>query len=232
MSPDVGHGAAHELVHWIAALVLVVGGAILLVLSARARGSVVPARRQGGVAPIECSVLRIVASLSFGAAAIHLIAAPPHYIELGDLGVGFLVAAAFQVAWGVRMLRSPTDRVVWIGIAGNLAIVATWVMSRTIGLPIGPDAFTPEPVGLPDGASTAFELLIVAGLAVRLVDVDRRLPGRVFRSVAAVAIVPIIGIMLLTTSLAAVAIAAGADHGAPPHVSSSVGDEGHAGPSR
>jgi hypothetical protein len=172
-----------------------------------------------------------VASLSFGAAAIHLIAAPPHYVELGDLGAGFLAAAAFQAAWGIRVLHAPADRVIWLGIVGNLAIVATWVVSRTIGLPIGPGAFIAEPVGLPDGASTAFELLIVAGLAVRLLDVDRRLPGRVVRSVAAVAIVPVVGIMLLTTSLAAVAIAAGVDHGAPSHVSPSVGTQEHAGPS-
>jgi hypothetical protein len=223
----MGHGVAHELIHWIAAVVLVAGGAIFLALAAYRRFG--PGRRRhdpaaagagGRPVPVagqtvDQSLIWIVASLSLGAAAIHLAAAPHHYAELGDLGAGFLVAGVFQAVWARTLLRSTARRTAWIGILGNMAIVAAWIYSRVVGLPVGPEPWTPEAIGLPDAASTIFELLILGGMSVRLLGIDRTpiaRRGRV-RSIAAIAVVPALGLVLLTSSLAAVAIAAGVDHG-------------------
>ena len=239
MSPGMDHGGAHELIHWIAALVLVVGGAVFLALAAYQRYGPASRGAEGRTArtdrptdiaaqAVDRSLIRILVSLSLGAAAIHLVAAPPHYTELGDLGAGFLVAGLFQAAWARPALAANTPRTAWIGLTVNLGIVVAWVVSRTIGLPVGPDARTPEPIGLPDGASTAFELLIVAGLAIRLLGIDRTAAARrpSVRSIAAIAVIPALGLVLLTTSLSAVAIAAGADHGLP-HSSSASGAAVH-----
>ena len=151
MSPGMDHGGAHELIHWIAALVLVVGGAVFLALAAYQRFGPASGRDEGGTArtdrptdiaaqAVDRSLIRIVASLSLGAAAIHLVAAPPHYTELGDLGAGFLVAGVFQAAWARAALTANTLRTAWIGVIVNLGIVAAWVVSRTVGLPVGPGA--------------------------------------------------------------------------------------------
>ena len=231
------HGGAHELVHWAAAVVLVFGGAIFVGLAAVARRgevAVVPVDpRPAPSHPVERSTAAILAGLSLGAAAIHLAAAPSHYVELGDLGAGFLAAAALQAAWARSILRGATPRVIAAGAAINATIVVAWAVTRTLGLPVGPTPGVAEPVGLPDGASTVFELMLIVVLAVRALDLDRRLVGRFSgaRSLMAVTVVPVLGLVMLTTSLASLAIVAGADHGAPAtaggHGSMVEGSSGH-----
>lgn len=221
------HGADHDLVLWLAALVLVVGGGAFLALAAHRRFG--PAGQSPIIAlagadrpvvgatdePVDRSLLRIVAALSLGAGAIHLVAAPHHFDEIGDLAAGFLVSGVFQVAWARAALRGTSRRMVLLGIVVNLAIVAAWAFSRTVGLPVGLEPWTPEAIGLPDASSTIFELLIAAGLAIRTLGLDRFAleRSRAVRSMAAIAVVPVLGLVLLISSLATVAIAAGADHG-------------------
>ena len=159
----------------------------------------------------------LLASLSIGAAVIHLAAAPGHFVELGDLGAGFLVAAVFQSAWAKGALADRSPRWAWLGIAGNVAIIVAWTWTRTIGLPLGPGgAGVPEAVRLPDGVSTGFEVLIVAGLAARLGGIEttvlRRL-AMVRRSLVTATLMPTLGLILLTTTVATVQVAAGHDHG-------------------
>lgn len=165
-------------------------------------------------APVGRSVALILAGLSGGAAVIHLAAAPSHYEEIGDLASGFVVAAIFQAAWIRWCLAGPSHRTAWIGIAGNLVIVAAWAWTRTVGLPIGELAGVPEPVGYPDAASVVFELILVAGLAARVAGVGAAIERRIdLRTVAAIAVVPVVGLVLVLTSLATVAIAGGMEHG-------------------
>ena len=118
------------------------------------------------------------------------------------------VAAAFQGLWIRWLLAGPSQRTIAIGIVGNLAIVIAWAWTRTVGLPVGPFAGGAEPIGYPDAASVAFELLLVAGLVARWFG---SMPGlgrsAAARSVASVAVVPVLGLVLVLTSLATVAIA-------------------------
>ena len=213
----------HDAVERLAALILLVGGAFFIAVSLRARsirrGSVALAadRAAVGVAARRPFTV-ILAGLSAGAAVIHLVAAPSHYAEIGDLAAGFVVAAGFQALWVRWLLAGPSHRTIAIGIVGNLAIVAAWVWSRTVGLPVGELAGVPEPVGFPDAASVAFELLLVGGLVIgSVVDrlgLGRTLAGRAnVRAAGSIAIVPVLGLVLVLTSLATVAIASGHDHG-------------------
>jgi hypothetical protein len=220
---DLGH-AGHETNETIAALVIVIGGAILTAFSLRTRSarSGPTAFHSPAVAPRHAqpaasrSLVLMMVGLSLGAAVIHLAAAPSHDAELGDLGAGFLVSAAFQGWWALRCFAGPSRRVVDLGIVVNLAIVAAWAWTRTVGLPIGEFAGRPEPVGLPDGASVVFELVLVALLAVRRLGIDRALDRRApIRSMSAVAVVPVLGLVMLLTSLSTVAIIDGLDHGTP-----------------
>jgi hypothetical protein len=220
--PGLGHGG-HDSVMLIAAAVLVIGGAIFLAISFRTR----PARsgpaafhvsETAGSAPtVRRSLVQVMAGLSAGVAVIHLVAAPHHYGEIGDLAAGFLVAAAFQAGWTVACLAGPSRRVMAIGVAGNLAIVLAWLYTRTIGLPVGPFAGSAEPVGFPDGASVVFELLLVAALLIRWRGYDLVLSRRAAaRTAASIAVVPLVSLVIVLTSLATVAVASGLDHGAPP----------------
>ncbi|HEX2090712.1 MAG TPA: hypothetical protein VHI54_12445 [Actinomycetota bacterium] len=42
-------------------------------------------------------------------------------------------------------------------------ILAVWALSRTTGLPIGPVAWTPEPIGLLDSLATGYQAVVLAG---------------------------------------------------------------------
>jgi hypothetical protein len=176
-----------------------------------------PSRGPAATESPDRSFVVMFAGLSLGAAAIHLVAAPPHYVELGDLGAGFLVAAVLQAAWARSILRGASSRTVLAGAAINVAILLVWVVSRTAGLPLGPLAGVPEPVGYPDGAAATFEVMILVGLAILVVASNRRTGSRApaVRSLVAVMVVPVLGLVMLTTSLATLAIGAGAEHGAP-----------------
>jgi hypothetical protein len=225
--PEMAHGG-HAAIETIAAAVIVVGGAIFTWLSYRTRpaprgpaASVFAGRNVGDVGG-ELALIRILAGLSAGAAVIHLVAAPGHYQELGDIGAGFLVAAAFQGWWATRAWTAVSRRIAILGIVVNIAILAAWAWTRTIGLPIGEFAGGPEPVGFPDAACGAFEIALVALLLCRWIAALPA-PGGVHaqsqtlgRSLASIAVVPTLGLVLVVTSLATYAIANGLDHGAPP----------------
>src|SRR4051812_33883523 len=217
--PDMAHGG-HAAIETIAAAVIVVGGAIFTWLSYRTRparrgraASVLAGWEAGDADPRRTpAAIRIVAGLSAGAAVIHLVAAPGHYQELGDVAAGFLVAAAFQGWWATRAWRAVSRRIVIVGIVANVAILAAWAWTRTIGLPIGEFAGGPEPVGFPDAACAAFEIALVALLGFRWIAALPAPPAvtartrAVGRSLASVAVVPTLGLVLVVTSLATYAI--------------------------
>jgi hypothetical protein len=102
------------------------------------------------------------ALLSAGAAAIHASAAGPHFAEHLLIGALFVVTALAQAAWAALVLTAPSGRLLAAGVVGNLGVVGAWAMSRTVGLPFGPEAWVPEPVAALDLAATSFEIVVVA----------------------------------------------------------------------
>ena len=110
-----------------------------------------------------------VAVLSAGAAAIHFGVAKSHFAEYFLYGLFFVLSGIAQLAWAVLVMFRPSRLLLWLGALGNLAIVAVWVVDRIWGLPIGPDPWTPEPVGFADVTASAFELLLAIGCLALLV---------------------------------------------------------------
>jgi hypothetical protein len=106
-----------------------------------------------------------LAALSATAAAVHAQVGPEHFWESAAFGVFFLGAAAAQAAWAVAVCRRPGRTVLLAGAAANAAFAALWAVSRTIGVPFGPQAWRPEAVSQPDVVATLLELSIVAAVA-------------------------------------------------------------------
>jgi hypothetical protein len=104
------------------------------------------------------------AALSFVAAAIHLAQTDPHVREWWAYGAFFIAAAVGQAALGVLVLRRTPPWLVLTGIAGNLAIVGMYVLSRTNGAPMGPHAGRPEGAGALDVACAVAELAAIVVL--------------------------------------------------------------------
>lgn len=225
----MSHDAWHDLVHLGAAAVLIGGGAFFIALAAidRRRRGPAPVRRVDAADPARqlAAILRVLAvALAAGSAAIHLAAAPVHIDELGPLGWGFVAAALFHGAWALAWLIQPSRPVAVVGAVGSLAIAGAWAWTRTFGLPVGPLAGSPEPVGVPDVAATAFELLLVGLLAIRItgrertaVELLRRAP-----SLPAIAVVPALGVMFLATTLS---VTLALEHGHAPGDVHSHGDD-------
>ena len=112
-------------------------------------------------------LLSSAALLSLAAAVIHVLVMPEHFEEWFGYGLFFLVAAAAQALYAVVLLRAPTATVLRVGIVGNLAIIALWVVTRTIGVPVfGPHAGEIEDIGAIDIASKLVEVLLVVVLGV------------------------------------------------------------------
>ena len=119
-----------------------------------------------------------LAGVSVGAAAIHFWVVPEHLEEWAAAGAFFIALGVFQAAWAVAYLWRPSRSVIHAGILANLATVALWVVSRTIGLPFSPEPWKPEEIGVLDVAASALEFVLVAGLVASLPD---RTPRRARR---------------------------------------------------
>jgi hypothetical protein len=139
-------------------------------------------------------VLRFaVAVASAGAAAIHFAVIDQHFAEYWLFGVFFVVVALAQLSWVVAVVSDPTRTVYVVGALGNALIVVTWVITRTRGLPVGPEAGEPEPVGVADVVSTAFEVAVVAGtlLLLRGIELRQSWEMRFVRNVLAIGAIAI-----------------------------------------
>jgi hypothetical protein len=140
----------------VALAVLVFGGWVAL--AARRPDNAVPVPAVPGAPPAAA-----LAVASLVAAAAHGYAAPHHVAEFWLYGVFFVSVTLGQVAWAVAVAGPGRDSVglLRIGVLANLAVLCTWAISRTAGLPVGPHR-RPEAVEPVDLAAAAAELLIVA----------------------------------------------------------------------
>ena len=187
------------------------------------------------------AVAWLLAALSFGAGVIHLAMVPQHAQESLGMGLAFAAAGWFQLVFGAAMVARPGRRWVRVAVVANLAFVATWAWSRTVGLPGWTGDGGVEPAATADLVVVGFEAaLVVAAVAVLLVpDLLRSWTGP---ALVVASIVPI-GILVATTAVitspstathghgGAEELAAGADPAASAdhaHDADAAADTGHA----
>ena len=122
--------------------------------------------------------LLLLVGLSAVTGLIHAKAAIDHAPHYWLFGVFFGVLAYAQVLSAFVVYRRPGDRR-WLTTiaAGSLAVVALWLISRSVGLPIGPWAGRPEPLAITDMTATLNELLLAA-LIVAMLRPGGRLAAR------------------------------------------------------
>jgi hypothetical protein len=118
--------------------------------------------------------------LSWGAGLIHVSAAIGHVRESGLYVVFFALLAPTQLAWGFAACRRRPRGLLLAGAALSVLVAAVWAMSRTTGLPVGPEPWRPEDVGAVDVIATADELVLA--LLIWLYGFSR-LHGRPLRTI-------------------------------------------------
>lgn len=131
------------------------------------------ARHDGPTSSFGDAVIA-AATLSFGAAAIHVWVTPEHLEEYLPFGIVFAALALFQLGWAASYLRRRPSWLLVIGLVVNAGTVLFWAWSRTSGLPFGPDPYEPESVGARDLAASLFEGILVAILASQVISRIRR----------------------------------------------------------
>jgi hypothetical protein len=145
-----------------------------------------PQHRAARRAPVEAEgstlALPVAAVGCLAAAGVHAAVGPAHFAEGVPIGLFFAVCALGQLGWVVLVARGPGPRLLAAGLVGNLAVVALWATTRTVGLPgLLPG---PESVGAWDLASVGWELTSVAGCAAVLLS-GRAAPSLAASSLAA-----------------------------------------------
>jgi uncharacterized membrane protein YgcG len=146
-------------------------------------------------------VLTAIALASLAAGAINIAAAATVGRDSAQNLAFFVVVAVAQLVWGaVALARAPR----WwlaLGAVGNLVVVATWVVSRTVGLPVGEYAGSTLPVGFPDGLATVLEAVTVVGAAALLVRgrgparSPARSPGATVAAAVVVGALALVGVL-------------------------------------
>lgn len=110
----------------------------------------------------------VVALLSLGAAAIHAAVIGEHFKQYALFGAFFAIVAALQLAWGVLVVGRPSATVYLAGALGNGLVVVLWVISRSTGLPLGPEPWSAEEITVIDAVATVYEAVAVVGALVLL----------------------------------------------------------------
>ena len=113
-------------------------------------------------------VLSVIAMASIAAGAINLAAAATIGSSDAQYLAFFTVVGVAQVIWAAVALAWAPRWWLALGAAGNLVVAATWVVSRTVGLPFGPAAHITLPAHFADSLATALEVVVVIGAAALL----------------------------------------------------------------
>lgn len=118
--------------------------------------------------------LYTAAVASSTAGIIHASYMPEHFEMWVGYGIFFLAATVCQVLWALIVLADhPLHRaVLWAGIIGNAAIIAMWIVARTVGNPLGPMAGEIEEIGMLDSLSKIAELTVIVCSAALLREKD------------------------------------------------------------
>lgn len=162
--------------------------------------------------PVPCRrvLARVAAVANVGSAAIHFVVIPVHVQESAVLGAGFLVAAWAQLGAAVWLLRSSRRSPHIASLAVNVLIAGVWLVSRTVGLPVGGGAA--EAIAFTDATATGLELSAIALAVAALAR-----PGRRHRLSGIAATRSMTSATLVVVALASAAtvagIAGGHDHG-------------------
>ena len=103
-----------------------------------------------------------LAALSAACGLVHFAAAGEHFDVSWMHGAFFAVTGWLQLVWAVVVVARPdVSRPLLIGTALHGGALAVWVLSRTVGVPVGPDAGVAEPVAFADAMVSIFEAAIV-----------------------------------------------------------------------
>lgn len=151
----------------------------------------------------------LAAVLSLTVGAVHFGYAPHHLADDWAHGWFFMILGAYQVAFAVLVVARPRRWLWWSAVVVETASIATWIVSRTVGLPVGPEDLRTEAAGAPDIVCAAIEaMIIVLALVAVLAPTWLERPARDrtstrFAAIAVGTVAVVLGALVLTPSYTA-----------------------------
>lgn len=119
--------------------------------------------------------LAIVAVSSVVAGLIHYAVVPEHRSEWVMDAVFFTLLGAFQLIWAATVWTDRRRPVLIVGALVNAVAIGLWVVTRTAGLPFGPEAGEAETVGVIDVLCVLAEaIVLVTAVTALWVSIRRR----------------------------------------------------------
>ena len=112
----------------------------------------------------KSAALSVAATASVLAGIIHYMVLPAHLAEWWVYGASFTLLGMFELVWAALVYTGRDRAVLLIGLLVNLAVLVLWAVTRTTGLPFGPEPGKAEAVGISDllgGAAEAMTVLAV-----------------------------------------------------------------------
>lgn len=123
--------------------------------------------------------LRALALASVVAAVVHAMVIREHFGESALYGSFFLGAAIAGLAYAVVVLLRATRPVLLVGLVANASIVALWLFTRLVEVPVGPGMGERETFGGLDviaGGAEAF--CVVAAIRLLRATSSRQVPAQ------------------------------------------------------
>ena len=154
-------GSAGHLAHLPMLVVPALAGGAAL---ARERRLVTPALSE----PARGRWLWLLVTASAVAAVVHAMVAPEHFEESPLYGGFFLATTVAGLGYAVWVLSRPARWLYVAAVVANVAIVALWLTTRLVEVPVGPGAGETEPFGRLDVIASSAELLCVVAAVVLL----------------------------------------------------------------
>jgi hypothetical protein len=112
----------------------------------------------------------VAALLVFVSSLIHSALIDDHWHQYWLYGAFFALVTFLQAIWAVLVLGDPLNqRVLIAGAAGNALLIVIWAVSRSVGVPIGPENGHPEAIGVLDVLSKLDELVAIVLVGAVLV---------------------------------------------------------------
>lgn len=121
------------------------------------------------------SRLRVASAGLVAAATIHAFVIPQHFRESAAFGAFFVILTVLQGLVAVALVWRPDDRIIRYVALCSVSVAGLWWVSRTTGLPVGPQPWHPESLGILDLAASGAELMTAVGCGIELwTNPDRR----------------------------------------------------------
>ena len=218
---------------WVGLILMVVTDLVLVALVVAFRGGrLVLARPPSPHRPPRPTGTALVLAAGLaGAGAIHLAVIDEHLAEWWAAAVFFVVLALAELtAAAVALSRERAWRLagLWSAIVVSAGPLLVWTVSRTWGLPFGPEAGEPEAIGAADVLSCVLEVLTLA-LAVVLLrrELRRGAPSTTWsRHGLALALTGVLAVTLIGVGGSSLPVVGAFSHLGGAHVQHETASEG------